>query len=143
MTPTILGIDPGVTGAIAMVSPMVEVWDMPETALQLALLLDTFDPATTRAYVEQVHSMPKQGVASTFKFGMDYGMLLGILAAMKIPYILVPPSKWKPAMGLRGAEKVESRRKAQELFPTAPLSRVKDHGRAEALLLAEWGRRQP
>ena len=139
---TILGIDPGASGAIGMVCPMVETWDMPPTVHDLATLMRTFDSSTTRVYLERVHAMPKQGVSSTFSFGMQFGQIQGVLAALGLAYLLVEPSKWKPGMGLRGADKNESRAKAQQMFPTASLSRVKDHGRAEALLLAEFGRRQ-
>ena len=138
---TIIGIDPGATGAIAMIQPMVEVWDMPATPHDLATLMRTFDANTTRVYVEEVHSMPGQGVASTFKFGKGYGEIIGVLATLGLGYRAISPAVWKRAMGLQRAEKADSRRKAQELYPTAPLSRVKDHGRAEALLIAEWGRR--
>lgn len=138
---TIVGIDPGATGAIAMIQPMVEVWDMPATPHDLATLMRTFDANTTRVYVEEVHSMPGQGVASTFKFGKGYGEIIGVLATLGLGYRAISPAVWKRAMGLQRAEKVDSRRKAQELYPMAPLARVKDHGRAEALLIAEWGRR--
>ncbi len=139
---TILGIDPGETGAIGMVCPSVEIWDMPTTPHDLATLMRTFDPATTRVYLENVHSMPGQGVSSTFRFGVGFGQIQGVLATLGFPYILVEPSKWKTAMGLRGKEKAESRALAQRLFPTASLSRVRDHGRAEALLLACYGMRK-
>lgn len=140
---TILGIDPGMTGAIAQVSPTEEVWDMPETPHDLAALLATFDPATTVAYVERVASMPGQGVASTFKFGYSFGVLIGCLASRGIRYELVAPSKWKRAMGL-SKDKGESRRLAQALYPAlvSQLRRARDDGRAEALLIAEWGRRE-
>ncbi len=139
---TILGIDPGETGAIGMVTPGVEVWDMPATPHDLATLLRTFDPSTTRVYVESVHSMPRQGVVSTFKFGKQYGEIIGVLAAYGFPFVLVSPEKWKTAMGLRGKEKNASRALAQRMYPTASLSRVRDHGRAEALLLACYGMRK-
>ena len=138
---TIVGIDPGATGAIAMIQPMVEVWDMPATPHDLATLMRTFDANTTRVYVEEVHSMPGQGVASTFKFGKGYGEILGVLATLGLGYRAISPAVWKRAMGLVGKDKGESRRRAQALFPAAVLDRVKDHGRAEALLLAEYGRR--
>ena len=51
------------------------------------------------AMIEQVHSMPKQGVASSFKFGRHYGFLLGVLTALGIPYQTVTPQKWQKAMG--------------------------------------------
>ena len=85
--------------------------------------------------------MPGQGVASTFKFGKGYGEIIGVLATLGLGYRAISPAVWKREMGLQRAEKADSRRKAQELYPTASLARVKDHGRAEALLIAEWGRR--
>lgn len=135
---TVLGIDPGVQGAIGMVCPMVEVWPMPETPHELAALLRTFDPATTRAYVERVASRPNQSAPSMFKFGVGYGQILGILAALDIPHVLVTPAKWKRAMGLIGEEKAASKRLAQQLFGKVAAS----EGKSEALLIAEWGRRQ-
>jgi len=141
MMPTILGIDPGATGAIAQVQPMVAVFDMPATAHDLAALLRTFDAAATMAYVESQHSMPGQGVASTFKFGVGYGTILGVLAALGIAHRLVTPAVWKRGMGVT-ADKASARGLAQQLFPEASLARVKDHGRAESLLLAAWGLRQ-
>lgn len=139
---TILGIDPGVTGAIGMVEPCVETWDMPATPLDLALLLRTFDPATTRVYVEEVHPMPKNGSIASFKLGQSFGGLMATLATLGFPTHTVSPAKWKRAMGV-DADKNRTRAKAQQMFPTADLRRVKDHGRAEALLIAEYGRRQP
>lgn len=138
---TILGIDPGAAGAIASVCPSTETWDMPTTAHDLADLLRTFDPATTRVYIEKSQAMPGQGVSSMFKYGMHYGHLTGMLALLRIPYIEVSAATWKRVMGLT-AEKADSRTMAQKLFPEASLSRKKDHGRAEALLIAEFGRRQ-
>lgn len=138
---TILGIDPGATGAIGMICPLVETWAMPETPHDLAALMRTFDPATTRVYIERQWARPTDGKTYAFAAGQGYGVLLGTLATLGFPFHLVAPQTWKKAMGL-GKEKADSRRKAQEMFPTASLSRVKDHGRAEALLIAEWGRRQ-
>ena len=50
---------------------------------------------TIMAVVEQVHSMPHQGVASTFSFGTNYGMIIGALEALGIPYSTVTPGKWQ------------------------------------------------
>lgn len=132
---TILGIDPGQHGAIAMVCPSVDVWDMPATPHDLATLLRTFDPNTTRVYLEAVHSMPGQGVASTFKFGKGFGEILGVLAALDLRHELVTPMKWKTAMGLKGKEKAASKRLAQQLYGKV----ARNEGTAEALLIATWG----
>ena len=136
---TIIGIDPGATGAIAMIQPMVEVWDMPSTPHDLATLMRTFDANTTRVYVEKQWARPTDGKTIAFTLGQGYGEIVGVLATLGVAFHLVAPATWKRALGV--TEKADSRRKAQELYPTAPLSRVKDHGRAEALLIAEWGRR--
>ena len=96
------------------------------------------------AVLENVHSMPKQGVSSSFCFGEGKGMWEGILGAFDIPFDLVSPQRWKKAiMADQGKEKSAARFKAAQLFPslTSQLSRVKDDGRAEAILMAEYGRR--
>lgn len=92
-----------------------------------------------KAYLEQVHSMPGQGVASSFKFGQGYGSLEMALTAAGIPFERVTPQKWQKALGcLTKGQKNVSKRKAQELFPTMKVT----HATADALLIAEWGRRQ-
>ena len=142
----ILGIDPGVTGAIGCLSTSASaplVWDMPSNPRDLYEGLVGFHPASTLcAFVEQAQAMPKQGVSSTFKTGYGYGVIIGVLASLGIPYETVIPSVWKRAMGLQGKDKDASRALARCYWPEAPLSRVKDHGRAEALLIAEYGRRK-
>ena len=90
--------------------------------------------------IEESQSMPGQGVRSMFTIGLGFGVWLGILAALELPFTRVRPALWKTAIGLRGKDKEASRLRAQQLFPTADLRRKKDHGRAEALLLALYGR---
>src|SRR5438132_2118900 len=108
----------------------------------MAALLRNFVGARCTTALELVHSMKGQGVVSTFGFGRGLGLWEGILAALRIPYQLIPPQRWKAAMlhGM-GKEKDASRIAAQRLFPNADLSLRKHHGRAEALLLAEFLRR--
>ena len=142
MNPAILGIDPGAKGAIAMISPMVEVWDLPESPADfLDVLWGIGDKALLRVgivYLEKAQSMPGQGVASMFKYGQGYGRIEGMLAALRIPVRTVSPATWKKAMGVT-TDKNTARTLARQLFPEARITRS-DH--AEALLLAEWGRRQ-
>jgi crossover junction endodeoxyribonuclease RuvC len=92
------------------------------------------------AIVERVAAMPKQGVASTFKFGASYGALLGVIGALGIPSVLVTPTKWKKHFAL-DAEKERARALALRMWPARSelFSRKKDHGRAEAALLARFG----
>lgn len=153
---TILGIDPGATGAIAQISPMVEAWDMPSCASDLAALLRTFDPATTRVYIERSQPMPQKvgregrnvDPVSAFNYGRGYGVILGVMGALGLWYREVPSATWKTALHLsrpRGDKdfdpKAASLTKARLLFPEVRLFRKKDHGRAEALLIAYYGRR--
>lgn len=145
----IIGVDPGLSGAVAFVSDagdLVDVIDMPVTGGRvdgylLALEIDRHTAGeTARAVIEDVHAMPKQGVTSTFKLGRSVGIIDGVLGALCIPTQHVAPSRWKRAMGVT-ADKGTSRRLAIATWPAAAASfaRVKDDGRAEAALIAKWG----
>ena len=91
------------------------------------------------AVVEIVHAMPKQGVSSSFNFGVSYGIALGIVGALKIPSFHVSPGKWKKYFGL-SADKEEARKLAIDKWPGCLHFRhKKDHGRAEAALIALYG----
>ena len=82
------------------------------------------------------------GATSAFNFGMGFGMWQGICAASLIPYQLVHPATWKALlMKDMSKEKDASRVKAMQLYPQTAkdLTRKKDHGRADALLLAHYG----
>jgi crossover junction endodeoxyribonuclease RuvC len=149
------GIDPGNTGAIALLDDdggLIWVEDMPlmangkkqqvNASALTEILLDwdlIVDVNNTTAYVEKVGAMPGQGVSSMFNFGMGYGVIQGVLAATGIPYYLVTPQKWKKAANLIGKEKDNARTLAQQLYPQASLSRKKDIGRADAILIARFG----
>lgn len=91
--------------------------------------------------VEDVHSMPSQGVASTFKFGRAVGAIEAVVALFREPWFIVSPQRWKADMKVT-SDKSTSLELARKTWSTAPLTRKKDHGVAEALLLAEWLRRQ-
>jgi len=159
----VLGIDPGLSGAIAACKDgHWSVRDCPvlegqKTKAGRKVAARSCDPAGMadlvaemagpgcHAFVEKVGPMPRQGVTSTFGFGAGYGMWLGVLAAMGIPYTLVAPQRWKGVM-MDGMDrgKGASIIRAKQLFPSlsGDLSRAKDDGRAEALLICEYGRRQ-
>jgi crossover junction endodeoxyribonuclease RuvC len=149
-----IGIDPGVSGAIAIIShDGVTFHDMPVLEVKkkqtldyagLATILRPYSGATAFTAVELVCAMPGQGVSSMFKFGQCYGAVLATLAALQIPYELVTPPVWKRAYRLVGCEKDESRAAALRLFPrcAGDLKLKKHHGRADALLMAEYLRRR-
>lgn len=143
----VCGIDPGLSGAIAFYfseSPFrVAVEDMPVAGKMVSapLLTDMirkYGPAI--AIIESVGSRPGQGVASTFKFGTAYGVVQGVIGALQIPVEFVAPQRWKKHFRLT-SDKEQARAKAQQLFPACASSfqRVKDHGRAEAALIARYG----
>ncbi|MFM2432929.1 MAG: Planktothrix phage PaV-LD [Cyanobacteriota bacterium] len=151
-----IGIDPGLTGAIVAFLPSgeIEFHDMPVLEVKKKQQLDYAGLAhilrrypahgECMACIELVGAMPGQGVSSMFKFGQVYGAALATLAALQIPYERITPPVWKRAYRLVGCEKDESRARALELFPSAvdSLKLKKHHGRADALLLAEYLRRQ-
>lgn len=143
----VVGIDPGLSGALAFYFPSVPdrvaAEDMPTAAKMvdlatLAARIQQMRPDL--AVVEQVASRPGQGVASTFKFGAAYGAILGVLGALQIRTALVTPTTWKRHFGL-DSDKEKSRALALRTFAKSPghFARKKDDGRAEAALLALYG----
>lgn len=149
----IIGIDPGLSGAVSVLNglDLIEVFDMPtvlvktgkteKRQLSEAMLAATLrDMNISHAYLELVHAMPGQGVTSMFTFGMGYGAIKGVLAALGIPMTTVPPTKWQKDLGLAKGKEA-NRARAAQLFPAhaARFSRAKDDGRADAALIGYWG----
>lgn len=143
----ILAIDPGLSGALAFYFPttpeIVTAEDVPVAGGEIdcaTLGRRIAQMAPDMAVIERVGAMPGQGVSSTFKFGASYGAVLGAVGVLKIPTHLVAPSKWKRHFAL-GAEKEDARALALRLWPASAdaFKRKKDHGRAEAALLARYG----
>lgn len=151
-----IGVDPGLTGALALIvdDVFVDVVDMPAAsgvgtssnrvqAVELADLIEDwrarFPGAAWTAIVEQVAAMPRQGVHSVFSLGHSLGVVEAVLLTSRVSVEWVTPSKWKRAMAL-GDDKAASRAMASRLYPdhSARWKRVKDDGRAEALLVAHW-----
>ena len=96
------------------------------------------------AYLERAQAMPKQGVTSMFNYGKGFGLWLGLLIGIGIPYTLVSPRRWKAVMlSDMGKDKGASILRAKQLFPqcASQLQLVKDHNKAEALLIAAYGQR--
>lgn len=103
------------------------------------------------AVVEQVHSMPHQGVASTFSFGTNYGMILGALEALGIPYSTCTPGKWQKAMCEavdKGANtKLTSYNAARRLLPNMDFRRSErcktfDDNKVDATLICLYAQRK-
>lgn len=157
----VIGADPGQTGAIAFfaMGTATRVIDMPVSsrkaggeevngtllATEIRGELRYMTPGQTAiAYVEAVHAMPKQGVNSVFRFGESFGRLIGVLQALSIPVVLVPPARWKKDAGLIGTEKDVARTLAIQRWPQMAhlLARKRDIGRADSLLIGAYGVQQ-
>ena len=144
----VIGIDPGKGGGLAVVDidtkEVVEVVAMPDTISDISAFVEKYKDAVG-AYIEIVHSMPKQGVSSTFTFGQYYGYVQMAVASHKIRCTEVLPSKWQKALGVSSkkgesysSHKSRLKGRAQQLFPKAKTT-LKT---ADALLIAEYGRMQ-
>ena len=138
----IIGIDPGKSGAIAWIgrdgAGVEPLKNLTEREVFLVLKNLKEDSSNAFCFIEHVHSMPRQGVASSFKFGMSYGGLRMAVVAAGIPLETVSPAKWQGDLRCRtGGDKNITKAKAQELFPHIKIT----HAIADALLIAEWGRR--
>lgn len=149
----ILGIDPGMEGAAAIYAihasgSSVEFFDLPTVGDGASRRINA--PALREwilahrpghAFIEGAQSMPRQGVSSAFRYGRAAGAIEAIVACCGIPITMVAPATWKKHHGLAGPDKEKSRVLAVRLFPEAAstLARKKDHGRAEAALIASYG----
>jgi crossover junction endodeoxyribonuclease RuvC len=151
----VLGVDPGLYGALAFYDPVknqiLELADFPLHEIKgkqhldifsTARIIEPYAPHIKMAVIEKVGAAPHQGTSSTFKFGYTTGIVTGIIAAHYIPFQQVPAAVWKMALGLT-QDKDASRQRASRLFPKEAnyFSRKKDDGRAEALLIAMFGAR--
>lgn len=145
-----IGLDPGKKGAMAIMGYsnttgeryMMKI--IPFDPQEYIKALKQYNGATV--CIEQVHSISKQGIASSFTFGVMYGWLLGMLDTIGVSYQAVSPQKWKKDFGLLRSDKLKSVEVCQHLLPNANLYRTDrckkpDDGMAEAALLAIYARR--
>ena len=151
----IIGIDPGLSGAIAVMegNKIMDIFDMPVmpegkknkrqlNSAQLAKLLkdNIKNNEEVAIIVEQVNAMPGQGVTSMFNFGQTFGAIKGICAALGLPIFFVRPAKWKKHFELINSSKDASRTKAIEMYPSIShqLSKKKDVNKSDAILIARF-----
>jgi len=142
----IVGIDPGQRGGIAIIegANVVFISDMPQLH-ELVELLEKYKDKMERAFIEKQHTYPKQGVVSQGKLMKHYGELIGVLVALRIPFEEVNPKRWQAFFfGTKRKKQTKKERKkasiakAKSLFPNVEIGNR--DGRAEALLIAEYGR---
>jgi len=159
----IIGIDPGLKGAIALLNEDGTVHDVIDTPTVVLAKgkkkKNIYDLATLKKissvweedwimYMEKMQSMPP-GFRVQASFGLGYcqGLFEGIIISLGCKYELVISKTWQKHFGITGAKgnkKVQSYMIASKLFPqvelVTPRGRKLD-GRSDALLIAEWGRR--
>lgn len=160
----IIGIDPGLTGAITLLDSigprLLECADLPVQSNGLAggSMRNWLDVTALRHLLREwamrhglghhdvavaierpipMPSLPAQTIASQFD---TFGALRGLFASPGYRTVLFPSPSWKREFGLKGGKesKHESRDCARRLYPSAPVTRAKDHNRAESILIAHW-----
>lgn len=148
MTRRLIGIDPGISGALCLLTvDGIEVVDMPVIANEvdawgLAIVLSNWGPVD-RVVIEAVAAFPKNGSIGNFKLGRALGVVQGVTAVLQRPVAYVRSTIWTKHHRV-GSDKGLHRRRACELWPESAdlFARAKDHGRADAALIAEYGLHQ-
>lgn len=150
-----IGIDPGASGGIAILSEAGAIVDYSKLPTTHRGFLDwvrsrltwfgndrNHEAGRAVGVIEHVWSIPGQGGA--FAFGKSVGALQMGLTALDVRFELILPKKWQRIMGVSyraGMTDVEkkniTKRRAQSLFPSVKVT----HATADALLLAEYCRR--
>ena len=151
----IIGIDPGVSGAISILKSkkVIEIYDMPTmidgkknkrqvNGSQVTnIIKETLnDDKEIIVVVEHVNAMPGQGVTSMFNFGQSFGVIKGVCSALNVPIYFVRPTKWKKYFNLIKTNKDASRTKVIQIYPeiSSQISRKKDSNKADAILIARY-----
>ena len=153
----IIGIDPGISGAICFFrdGKIVDLIEMPSMSEgkknkkqvngnqlfnEIKVRLSDVNIDDVSVVVEHVTAMPGQGVTSMFNFGQSFGVIKGICSAMQLPINFVRPTKWKKYFNLINTSKDASRSRAIELFPkiSDQLKRKKDSNKADSILIASY-----
>ena len=135
-----IGIDPGKSGGICFLDgDNIKTFKCPTTTHDMTEeLILAKDIRKCTCIVERVWSFPAQGVKSVFNFGYNYGLWIGILSALKIPYILVPPNKWMKFYHVPKLERKDRKnylkQLAQQMYPDHKVTLYN----ADAILLANY-----
>ena len=153
----IIGIDPGISGAICffesgVVKDVIEMPVMadgkknkkqingPQIVNEIEKIIKNIPKENIFVVVEHVSAMPGQGVTSMFNFGQSFGVIKGICSAMQLPIYFVRPVKWKKYFDLIKTDKEASRSKAIQIFPyiSSKKKKKKDNNKADAILIASF-----
>lgn len=145
----VIGIDPGVSGAVAIVDGQrVACHDMPTIEIRgkrhvdparLRNILWLLNDGPDMVILEHVQGVQGTGATSAFSFGRSFGVVEGVIAGLGMPLTLVRPQVWTKALAV-SRDKGSHRAAAKRLWPADAglFDRVKDDGRADAALLAHW-----
>ena len=119
-----VGIDPGKSGGLVKIHSRNNECSMhkcPSTTQEMASLLRTAknsafkDNLPILVAIEKVHAFPTDARSSAFKFGMNYGMWLGIIGSLNIPLVEVTPQMWMKSYAPLPKIKQERKRKIKEI----------------------------
>ncbi len=136
-----MGIDPGYSGAIAVVNEigaLVCTQRLSETEHDISNFMMGKQLSVELAILERVSAMPRQGVSSTFKFGTSYGFCRALLVCNRFRFEVATPAVWQRKLGcLSKGDKNVTKSAAQRLFPEERVV----HATADAMLIAEYARR--
>ena len=150
---TVIGIDPGKSGGVAGIPGADSEWapawaeEVPTCGKEIdghELARKLREIAPEMVIVEKAQAMPKQGVTSMFNYGRGFGLILGVLEGLAIPYRLVTPQAWKNKV-LAGTPKDKSAAEnyVRKAYPTIDLSpgkkRTPHDGMADAACIADYG----
>lgn len=156
----VLGIDPGQAGGLALVQsigglvyvldaipmPVITVGKKKSLDIRAALYWTGKYEESDVGVIEQVHAMPKQGVASSFQFGRMYGGAEAVMYEASVRQAYVTPNQWKKDLGLSSsknasiglATRLFGHEARQKFWPSGPRGGEINDGAAEAALIALW-----
>lgn len=154
-----LGIDPGITGAICFLdSEGALIWTYRTPVISgkkkeydIHAMRDLIQKADEHSRghilcgIEKVGTLPSDGRVGAFRFGVGYGLWLGLLSGLSIPFHEIPPQRWQAKLlaGLPRGPKIKQScvKAAKARHPEIPIHAKADWGMADAALIAAFTRR--
>jgi len=137
-----IGIDPGIKGGLAIVKfeeGRIEYHTFPFNNDCISVLKNIFSLRMNRVAnvnLEKVHSLHGQGVTSTFTFGIQFGMLIGVMQALDVNYKLVEPLTWQRPFNLMANKSESPKKRAAEIFKKLVGEDKLTDGEIDAALIA-------
>lgn len=152
----IIGIDPGATGAIAVIDLdafILEIFDMPVSLREQAEIINKFN-SDDRACIEKPFTNTtgdgdKELAKLVRKLPLlaNYNQLIGMLVSNNVPVQSVAPRSWQAVFSVKGKSAgndsiARSLKVFGDISEQLIVGRKRMHGRSDALLIAEWKRLQ-